>query len=222
MNKYIGFLILIWFTNSFSQSIPNGFVYIHETIPSIKLEIRYYSVNNFTGKKVDGYLKPLTIISKEASLPLIEIQKELNKQNLGLKIFDAYRPQKAVNYFVKWARDWNDTIAKSFYYPNIKKRFLFKEGYIASKSGHSRGSTLDLTIVNLKTGKEIDMGSPYDLFDPISSTYSTKITVKQQHNRLLLKNIMNAHGFRNYPKEWWHFTLRNEPYPTTYFDFDLK
>lgn len=220
--KYINFLLILWFANCYSQELPQGFVYIHKEIPSIKLEIRYYSVNNFTGNKVDGYLKPLAIISKEASIKLKEVQKELVEQNLSLKVFDAYRPQKAVNNFVKWARNWNDTIAKLTYYPNVKKRFLFKEGYIASKSGHSRGSTLDLTLLNLKTGKEIDMGSSYDLFDPISSTYSSKITVKQQHNRLLLKSVMNKHGFRNYPKEWWHFTLKNEPYPNTYFNFDVK
>lgn len=204
------------------QNLPKGFSYVKDVAPSIKYELRYCSHNNFIGIPVDGYESDILITSTLTAKALKKVQDKLVKKKLGLKIFDAYRPQSAVNHFVRWARTPNDTIRKQQYYPKLDKQNLFKLGFIASKSGHSRGSSIDLTIVDLKTGKELDMGSPFDFFGEISSTYSKKITQKQLKNRLLLRSIMIKHGFRPYSKEWWHFTLNNEPFPKTYFDFPIK
>ena len=220
LNLFLLFTLLIS-CKSYSQ-LPKGFGYILNEIPTIEIELRYFGTNNFIGKPIDGYQKPVLIISSKAIIQLKEIQKDLQKQNLGLKIFDAYRPQRAVNHFVIWAKDLNDTIQKPIFYPNVKKSVLFKEGYIASRSGHTRGSTLDLTIINLNTKQELDMGSPYDFFGKESWVSHQNITSKQQQNRQLLQRVMKKHNFRNYPQEWWHFTLRNEPFPNTYFDFPIE
>ena len=150
------------------------------------------------------------------------VQEELQNKNLCLKVYDGYRPQQAVNHFVRWAKVWSDTINKSVFYPKVKKRNLFKAGYIASKSGHSRGSTIDLTIIDGNTGKPLDMGSPYDFFGQESWVNYADITKVQKENRQLLQTVMLKHGFRNYPKEWWHFTLRYEPFPKTYFNFPIE
>jgi D-alanyl-D-alanine dipeptidase len=141
---------------------------------------------------------------------------------LCLKVYDGYRPQRSVNHFIRWAKDLNDTINKSEFYPNVAKRNLFKEEYIASRSGHSRGSTVDLTIIDGNTGKPLDMGSPYDFFGKQSWVDYDGITESQKKNRQLLQRVMLKHNFRNYPKEWWHFTLRWEPFPKTYFDFEVE
>jgi len=152
---------------------------------------------------------------------LKKVEKELNAQGMSLKVFDAYRPQKAVQHFKRWALQINDTLSKREFYPNLDKRNLFKLGYIASKSGHSRGSTIDLTIVTLIDHKELDMGSPFDFFGPISHFDTEEINATQKKNRIMLKSIMMKHGFKGYAKEWWHFTLIHEPYQKTYFDFDV-
>ncbi len=141
---------------------------------------------------------------------------------MGLKLFDAYRPQQAVNHFVRWAKVLNDTLMKQSYYPDVPKSELFKRGYIASKSGHSRGSTVDLTLIDLDTGNELDMGSPYDFFGVQSHPFYKKITDKQRKNRMLLRRVMLKNGFKPYENEWWHFTLRDEPFPNQYFDFPVK
>jgi D-alanyl-D-alanine dipeptidase len=146
----------------------------------------------------------------------------LKKENLSLKIFDAYRPQQAVNHFVRWAKILNDTLMKNEYYPKVPKSQLFQLGFIASKSGHTRGSTVDITLVNIKSGKEVDMGSTYDFFGQESHPLYKKITKKQQENRLFLRKIMIENGFSPYDNEWWHFTLKNEPFPDTYFNFPIK
>ncbi len=209
---------------SFAQQLPEGFVYIKTVIPTIELEIRYAGNHNFIGKPIEGYNAPKAIITVEAANMLKKIQLELEKKNLGLKIYDAYRPQKAVNHFVKWAKNLNDTINKEEFYPNVKKKNLFKEEYIASRSGHSRGSTVDLTIVDLSTNekKALDMGSPYDFFGKESWVSNTNLTSKQLQNREILQKVMRKYNFRNYPKEWWHFTLHNEPCPNTYFNFEIE
>lgn len=150
------------------------------------------------------------------------VQEELYSNNLCLKVYDGYRPQRAVNHFIRWARDLNDTVNKSQFYPEVNKRNLFKEGYIASRSGHSRGSTLDLTITDGETGEPLDMGSPYDFFGQQSWVNYKNITEKQKANRQRLQTVMLKHNFRNYSKEWWHFTLRWEPFPKTYFDFEVE
>ena len=205
-----------------AQKLPKGFSYINNVAPTIQQELRYCSTNNFIGSPINGYHESVLICSTQTAKALKKVQSELLKKDLSLKVFDAYRPQTAVNYFVKWARVLNDTLMKQIYYPTINKRFLFKKGYISSRSGHSRGSTVDLTIINLKTNEELDMGSPYDFFGNSSHITYPKLTKHQKQNRQLLQNIMLKHNFRPYSKEWWHFTLRHEPFPKTYFDFPVK
>jgi D-alanyl-D-alanine dipeptidase len=211
---------LVWL--SAKAQLPYGFVYVDDEIPSIKVELRYFSTNNFTGKVVDGYTDDAVILTKQATKALKKIQKQLLEQNLSLKIFDAYRPQRAVNNFWKWAKNVNDTLMKQEYYPNIAKKNLFKEEYIATRSRHSSGSTIDVTIVDLITNKELDMGTPYDYFGPESWVSYEGITKQQKENRMFLQTIMNKNGFRSYPKEWWHFTLRGEPFRNIYFDFIIE
>ena len=220
------FLCAIFFCASAnSYALPEGFVYLEDVAPSILIDLRYAGDNNFIGGPIDGYVKPRCIVTKEMAKALKRVQSELHSHGLGLKIYDSYRPQRAVDHFVRWAKDSNDTKMKDEYYPNVKKESLFNEGYIAGRSGHSRGSAVDLTIVSVNkpdSGQEIDMGSPFDLFDPKSWTKSPDVSPDQRANRLLLKTIMEKHGFQPYEKEWWHFTLRNEPYPNRYFDFPVE
>lgn len=204
------------------QKLPTGFVYLKETAPSIQSELRYLSNNNFIGKPIDGYQGNRIIISKPTADALQKIQKELATKQLGLKIFDAYRPQQAVDHFVRWAGILSDTLMKEYYYPSVDKSALFKKGYIASKSSHTRGSTVDLTLVDLRTGKELDMGSPYDFFGIQSHLNYPKLTKKQQTNRMLLRAVMGSNGFAPYKNEWWHFTLKKEPFPRTYFNFPIR
>jgi D-alanyl-D-alanine dipeptidase len=221
MSKSVIFLIFILSLIE-AKELPKGFVYIKDEISNIKLEIRYYGQNNFIGDKIDGYLKPTAILSKEATMALKKVQIELNSFGLGLKIFDAYRPQKAVDNFVRWGRDLQATKMKDEYYPTVKKKNLFKEGYIAKKSGHSRGSTVDLTIIDLDSSIELDMGSSFDFFGKKSWVKYQNITAQQRANRILLNSVMVRYGFKSYSQEWWHFTLKNEPYGDRYFDFDVE
>lgn len=202
--------------------MPKDFVYLGDVDATIKVELRYFSNNNFIGKKIDGYNNNCLILTKRTALALKEVQKILSIKGLSLKIFDGYRPQQAVNHFVRWAKDEKDILMKHYYYPNVPKNELFKRGYIASKSGHSRGSTVDLTIVDLTTGKELDMGSPYDFFGEESHPFYDKVTKEQKENRMYLREIMLLNGFIPYDNEWWHFTLGNEPYPKTYFNFPVQ
>ena len=218
MRFKFSFLLLFISTFTFAQ-LPKGFVYVEDVIPDIKVELRYISTNNFVGKPVDGYKAAKLILTQNAALVLKKVQDELEGKGYCLKIFDAYRPQRAVNHFMRWAKDLSDTINKQEFYPIVKKKDLFKDGYIASRSGHSRGSTLDLTIIDKATKEELDMGSPYDFFGEASWVNYQNITDEQKANRELLQTVMMKYGFRNYPKEWWHFTLRDEPFPDTYFDF---
>ena len=213
--------LLIGVGSSFGQ-IPKEFAYVEDEIPTIKTELRYFGDDNFVGTPIEGYEKNKVILSREATKALKAVQAELAAYDLSIKIFDAYRPQRAVNHFIRWARVLKDTINKSRFYPDVEKRTLFKEEYIASRSGHSRGSTLDITIVDLNTCEELDMGSAYDFFGRESWVDYKGISAEQRANRMLLQNVMSKHGFRNYPKEWWHFTLRNEPFPETYFDFVIR
>ncbi|MCK4562703.1 MAG: M15 family metallopeptidase [Flavobacteriaceae bacterium] len=191
-------------------------------MPNLRSDLRYYGSHNFIGKPIDGYNAPKCLLTKEAAFALKKVQDELEKIGFGLLIYDAYRPQRAVDHFVRWAQDENDTAMKVEFYPNIDKKDIFSRGYISAKSGHSRGSTVDLTIVSLKTRHILNMGSPYDLFDEVSSTEDKSITKNQRSLRMLLKRRMEKQGFKSYPKEWWHFTLEKEPYPDTYFDFPVE
>ena len=220
-NISFGLLFLISFVAS-TQSLPKGFVDLSNIDASIQKELRYFTNNNFIGQPIDGYYKDVVILTKKTALALQKAQQYFLKDSLSLKIFDAYRPQQAVDHFVKWAKDLEDTIRKQQYYPTIPKSKLFALGYIARKSGHTRGSTVDLTLVNLKTNQELDMGSSYDFFGNVSHPFNPEITKIQQKNRFLLRKILLANGFLPYENEWWHFTLKKEPFPKTYFNFPIE
>ena len=200
----------------------SGFVKLAEAVPDVILEIRYYSTYNFVGERIDGYENPVAYLTKEAAAALKEVSDELVKKGYRLKIFDAYRPQTAVNHFARWAKDVKDTKMKKYFYPELDKSVLFKQGYIDYKSGHSRGSTLDLTLFDMKTEQEVDMGGTFDYFGKKSHPDYKGLTPKQLENRMILRDAMTAHGFRPISTEWWHFILNNEPYPDTYFDFPVK
>lgn len=210
--------------NSFATTLPEGFVYLAEYIPDIELDIRYDTEDNFVGEPIDGYLKPRAIISLQAAQALKKVQAELKPFGLGLKVFDAYRPQQSVAHFVRWAKDLNDTRMKAKYYPKVDKQNLFRDGYIAERSSHTRGSTVDLTIVsNTKAPlKALDMGSAWDYFGPLSWPENLSVTAQQRANRMLLRTLMLKHNFRALDTEWWHFTFNDEPFPDTYFDFPVQ
>jgi D-alanyl-D-alanine dipeptidase len=208
-----------------ADGLPEGFVYVEDVIPSIQVELRYFSDDNFLGRRVDGYLAPKCILTGEAAEALKKVQAELKPFGLGLKIYDAYRPQRAVDNFVRWGKVLHDIKMKTEYYPKVQKEDLFKEGYIAEKSSHSKGSTVDLTIVRLDkppAESELDMGTHFDFFGPEAWTYSPSVSSVHRAHRMLLQVLMRRHGFEPYPKEWWHFTLKNEPFPHTYFDFPVQ
>jgi zinc D-Ala-D-Ala dipeptidase len=205
-----------------TSELSKGFVYVKEVIPNITIDLRYYSEDNFVGECIDGYLKPKCILSTQAAWALKKVQTELKKFKLGLKIYDTYRPQYAVDHFIHWAKDLKNIKMKAKYYPDVLKKNLFKEGYIFSKSSHSRGSTVDLTIISLNSKKELDMGSGFDFFDPKSWPSDLSISTTQRAHRMLLQLLMDNYGFQKNEKEWWHFTLKNEPFPDTYFDFPVQ
>lgn len=224
--KYLSILLILTFlisTNKNSQNqLPEGFIYVKELIPDIVQDIRYAGSHNFVGEPIRGYKQPRAILSKPAAEALYKVQQDLKNLGYCLKIFDAYRPQRAVNHFVEWAKIENDTLMKREFYPDIDKKDLFSLGYIATKSGHSRGGTVDLTLIDANTGEELNMGGSYDFFGEISHHDTSQISSEQKQNRELLKRIMSKHGFRSYPQEWWHYTLRMEPYAETYFDFEVE
>ena len=201
---------------------PEGFVDLAEAVPDAILEIRYYSTYNFVGERIDGYEQPCAILTIEAAKALKAASDECVKRGYRLKIYDAYRPQRAVAHFVRWAANVEDTRMKAYFYPNLDKSVLFAQGYIMEHSGHSRGSTVDLTLVDMKTGKEVDMGGVFDWFGEESHPSYRGITDEQYANRMILREIMVANGFTPLEEEWWHFTLKDEPYPDTYFDFPVS
>lgn len=200
----------------------SGFVVLTDVVPDALLEIRYHSTFNFVGERIDGYEEPVALLTREAAQALKKASDILMEQGYRLKIFDAYRPQRAVDHFKRWARDKDDRRMQPYFYPRVDKALLFSLGYVSSHSGHSRGSTLDLTIVDMETGLEADMGGHFDLLDTRSHVDSPEVTPEQHARRMILRNAMGAAGFRPYEKEWWHFTLRGEPYPTTYFTFPVR
>ena len=200
----------------------SDFVLLSEAVPDAILEIRYYSTYNFVGDRIDGYEEPLAFLTKEAASALKEVSDELVQKGYRLKIFDAYRPQMAVTHFMNWALDAEDARMKDYFYPELEKDQLFPQGYIAEHSGHSRGSTVDLTLFDMATEKEVDMGGTFDYFGELSHPDYTGITEEQYANRMILRDAMLAHGFKPLVEEWWHFTLENEPYPQTYFTFPIN
>ena len=201
---------------------PSGFVLLSDHVPNIIQEIRYYSTYNFIGERIDGYEEPCAILSIEAARALKAVSNELFVQGYRIKVFDAYRPACAVKQFVLWGIEDQDIRMKPYFYPDLQKQDLFAEGYIAKLSSHSRGSTVDLTLLDMKTGKEVDMGSPFDLFSEKSHPDYRGITDEQYENRMLLQHVMVRNGFVPIDCEWWHFTLKNEPYPDTYFEFPVS
>lgn len=237
---------LFLFSLSLQAQTQNGFVDISSMDPSIQVEMRYNTDWNFIGRKIVGYDANKCFLSKEAATALIKVQKKLQSQGYSLLVFDCYRPQRAVNDFVYWTRNARDIKMQRVFYVEEPKEYLVNREYIANRSGHSRGSTVDLTIVvsskvsskrgmrfreenqdcryqkNISTTGQLDMGTTFDCFSKRANTANTDISASAQKNRQLLKNIMNKGGFYNYPKEWWHYTLRNEPYPKTFFDFVIR
>ena len=241
----LGLFALITFSSCCSKSAPesaqaihendnSNFVVITDVVPDVILEIRYYSTYNFVGTRIDGYLEPIALLTRRAADSLRAVSDELKEMGYRLKIYDAYRPQMGVDHFLRWGADLSDTLMKRYFYPNVDKNRLFELEYIAEKSGHSRGSTVDLTLFNMATGKELDMGGTFDWFgreshpdcggNPQTMEYRANdtITAQQFANRMILRKAMLNHGFKPYECEWWHFTLKNEPYPNTYFTFPVK
>ncbi len=201
---------------------PSGFVLLADAVPQIVQEIRYYSTYNFIGDRIDGYEEPCALLTKEAARALKAAAGEAMVQGYRLKVFDAYRPTSAVKHFVLWGIEDQDVRMKPYFYPELEKQELFARGYIAKQSSHSRGSAVDLTLLDMKTGKELDMGSPFDLFSPLSHPDCRDITDEQYENRMRLQRLMLRCGFQPMDCEWWHFSLRDEPYPETYFAFPVS
>ena len=215
------------------------FVTLTDVVPDAILEIRYFGTYNFVGERIDGYLEPTALLTRKAADSLRAVSDDVVAQGYRLKIYDGYRPQKAVDHFVRWAANISDTCMKSYFYPDLDKSVLFGQEYIMEKSGHTRGSTIDLTLFDMKTEKELDMGGTFDWFGPEShpdfcgdpdteqytgglSLAGRSITAEQFAHRMILRRAMERHGFRALDSEWWHFTLRDEPFPDTYFTFPVR
>ena len=217
------------------------FVTLTDAVPDAILEIRYFGTYNFVGARIDGYLEPTALLTKQAADSLRAVSDDVIRQGYRLKIYDAYRPQKAVDHFVRWAEAFSDTLMKTYFYPDLEKEVLFPQEYICAKSGHTRGSTLDLTLFDMATEKELDMGGTFDWFgleshpdfcgnlttceytgDNSKSPAGRSITPEQFRNRMVLRQAMLRHGFKPFDTEWWHFTLKDEPFPDTYFTFPVR
>ena len=201
---------------------PSGFVVLADFVPHVVQEIRYYSTYNFIGERIDGYEEPGARLTIESARALKSVSSEMLVQGYRLKVFDAYRPGRAVRHFVLWGIEDQDIRMKPYFYPELEKQELFSKGYVASQSSHSRGSTVDLTLLDMTTGKELDMGSPFDLFSEVSHPDYKGITPEQYENRMRLQRVMVRNGFEPIDCEWWHFSLVQEPYPDTYFDFPVS
>lgn len=199
----------------------SGFVLLSDYVPGIVQEIRYYSTFNFVGDRIDGYEEPVALLTKEAARALRTVSNQAMVSGYRLKIFDTYRPARAVKHFMLWGIEDLDLRMKPFFYPELEKQELFEKGYVASRSSHSRGSTVDLTLLDMKTGKEMDMGSPFDYFGELSHPDCRDVTEEQYENRMFLQSLMVRNGFEPIDCEWWHFTLKDEPFPETYFDFPV-
>jgi D-alanyl-D-alanine dipeptidase len=198
------------------------FVDAASVAPGLIVEARYASAHNFVGQPIDGYEQPLCYLTRPAAAALAQVVADLEPRGLTIKVFDCYRPERAVAHFVRWARNLGDVKMKAEFYPRVDKSTLFRDGYIAARSGHSRGSTADLTLARRSDGQQLDMGTPFDFFSPHSWPSDRSVSAEAQANRVLLAQVMRQRGFRPYDKEWWHFTLRHEPYPESYFDFPVR
>jgi D-alanyl-D-alanine dipeptidase len=220
-------LLLIASPAAAQDAMPADFVDAATVVPALVVDMRYFGSDNFIGERIDGYEHPRCLLAQPAAGALARVQRELAARGLALKVFDCYRPARAVAHFMRWARDLDDTKRKAEFYPGVDKRDLFKLDYIAERSGHSRGATVDLTLVRraLATGQadaEVDMGTPFDLFDSRSWPSDRTVGAAARRNRARLAAAMARAGFKPYDKEWWHFTLAREPFPNTYFDFPVR
>jgi zinc D-Ala-D-Ala dipeptidase len=204
------------------QPAPPGFLDAAAVVEGLVVDMRYFGDDNFVGARIDGYERARCLLSAPAASALAAIARDLAARALGLKVFDCYRPQRAVAHFVRWAQRIDDIKNKPEFYPDVPKRDLFKQGYISERSAHSRGSTVDLTLVRRADARELDMGSPFDFFSPKSWPSDTSVSAQAHKNRALLAAAMMRGGFRPYDKEWWHYTLADEPFPDTYFDFPVR
>ena len=209
-------------THYIPEKDSSGFVLLSDHIPSIVQEIRYFSTYNFIGDRIDGYEEPVALLTIEAARALKAVANEMNVQGYRLKIFDTYRPTTAVKHFIMWGIEDQDVRMKPYFYPDVEKQDLFSKGYIAKRSNHSRGSTVDLTLLDMRTGKEVDMGSQFDWFGIESHPDYRGITEEQYENRMFLQKAMIRNGFTPIDCEWWHFTLADEPYPDLYFSFPVS
>ncbi len=218
---FLALMVVCGTTAALAQERPAAFVDAATVVPGLIVEMRYAGSHNFVGRSIDGYEAPHCLLTRAAANALAAVARDLAQRGLHIKVFDCYRPTRAVANFVRWARNLNDTAGKAEFYPDVDKRALFRDGYIASYSGHSRGSTLDLTLAQAD-GTELDMGTHFDFFSPKSWTASPKVSATAHANRMLLTAAMRRRGFRGYDREWWHFTLRGEPFPGTYFNFPVK
>lgn len=215
--------LLALFVGDLMASYLNEFESLAEICPSILIEASYATKNNFTGEVVNGYKAKKVLLSREAAMAICKVQEKAISRGYFLKVFDGYRPVKAVSFFQKWAsKPETNLTLKQMYYPSYTKEELFQNGYIANRSSHSRGSAIDLTLVSIENLNELDMGSSFDYFDEISHTDNLKVKKTQMENRLLLKELMEQFGFKNYAKEWWHYSFSKESYPDNYFDFDIE
>jgi D-alanyl-D-alanine dipeptidase len=215
-------LILAVAPVALAQTRPVSFVDAASVVPGLIVEMRYFGSHNFVGKPINGYDKPVCLLTREAAGALAQVAADIAPRGLLLKAFDCYRPVRAVAHFLRWARNVSDVARKPEFYPDVDKRDLFRDGYIAARSGHSRGSTVDLTLARRNDGQELDMGTPFDFFSPRAWPSDKRVSAEAQANRAVLAQAMRRRGFVPYKKEWWHFTLRNEPFRDRYFDFPVR
>jgi D-alanyl-D-alanine dipeptidase len=220
MGRFLAVLLSLVPIAALAQERPAAFVDAATVVPGLAVEMRYFTDNNFVGRRVDGYEKPVCLLTRQAAEALAEVARDVAPRGLRLKVFDCYRPVRAVAHFLRWARAINDIKTKQTFYPDMEKRQLFSDGYISSRSGHSRGSTLDVTLVD--ASGELDMGTPFDFLSTRSNTLDPSVSAQAHRNRMILAAAMSTRGFRPYEKEWWHFTLRGEPFRDTYFDFPVR
>lgn len=222
MIRVLALLFALLAPPAFAMSPHPAFVDVSTVIPDLVVDLRYLGTDNFVGMRIDGYEKPVCYLTRPAAEALASVQRDLKPQGFGLKVFDCYRPARAVVHFARWAKALDDVKMKKDFYPDIDKRHLFRDGYLAARSGHSRGSTVDLTLVTLADKRELDMGTPFDFFSTRSWPGDTGVSADAQRNRRLLAEAMRRRGFVGHRKEWWHFTLSREPFPDTYFDFVVR
>jgi zinc D-Ala-D-Ala dipeptidase len=224
MQAAIALLLLLLTSHSaLAQAMPAEFIDAATVVDGLVVDMRYFSADNFVGTRIDGYEAPRCLLTRPAAEALAAAQRDLTRRGLGLKVYDCYRPARAVAHFVRWARDLDDVARKPDYYPDVDKRDLFRLGYIAERSGHSRGSTVDVTLVRRAGSRSApEMGTPFDFFSPKSWPADNSVGKTARHNRAVLAAAMTRAGFETYEQEWWHFTLRKEPFPASTFDFPVR